>query len=425
MEFEKEHIVQMKGFTLHMLRTEKYKTNTIVWKMRAPLQKETATLRALLPLLLQSSSKKYPTTGALRSYLDELYGASFYADTSKKGEQSIISFTLELANEKYLHDQTPLLHKGIEFFNEVLLNPNVTEEKFDEKALKKEKRGLKERIQSLYDDKMRYSTVRLVEEMCKNEPYAIQPTGELEEIDTITGEKLYDYYQQALNEDQIDLYIIGDINITEVQNLFSIINLSDRAIKQKSRPASKRINEVNVIKEHQDLNQGKLNIGCRTNVLLNDPEYFALQMFNGIFGGFAHSKLFINVREKESLAYYAASRIESHKGLLMIMSGIENQNYDKAVDIINEQLEMMKTGEFTEKEIDQTKAVIRNELLETLDSAKGYIEVLYNNYVGGRDITFEAWLEKIQAVTKAEIIDIAKKIEMDTIYFLAGTEGVQ
>ncbi len=194
-------------------------------------------------------------------------------------------------------------------------------------------------------------------------------------------------------------------------------------MKQKNRPATKEIRETKVVKEHQDLNQGKLNIGCRTNILFGDREYFALQMFNGIFGGFAHSKLFINVREKESLAYYAASRIESHKGLLMIMSGIENQNFEKAVSIIKEQLEMMRLGEFSEKEIEQTKAVIKNELLETLDSAKGFIEVLYNNYVGNENITLEDWLKRIQAVSKEEIIEVAKKIEMDTIYFLAGTEG--
>ncbi|MBP1913595.1 EF-P 5-aminopentanol modification-associated protein YfmF [Lederbergia galactosidilytica] len=423
MEFEKEHIVKMNGFTLHMMKTEKYKTNTIVWKMKAPLQKETATLRALLPLVMQSSTKKYSTTGALRSYLDELYGASFYADTSKKGEENIISFTLEIANEKYLQDKTPLLHKGVEFLTDVLLDPNVTNDQFDDKTMKKEKRGLKERIHSLYDDKMRYATVRLVEEMCQNEPYAIQPTGELDEIDKITGGELYEYYKQAFNDDQIDLYIIGDINLAEVQNLFSVLSLSDRVLKQKNRPATKEIRETKVVKEHQDLNQGKLNIGCRTNILFGDREYFALQMFNGIFGGFAHSKLFINVREKESLAYYAASRIESHKGLLMIMSGIENQNFEKAVSIIKEQLEMMRLGEFSEKEIEQTKAVIKNELLETLDSAKGFIEVLYNNYVGNENITLEDWLKRIQAVSKEEIIEVAKKIEMDTIYFLAGTEG--
>ncbi len=228
MEFEKEHIVKMNGFTLHMMKTEKYKTNTIVWKMKAPLQKETATLRALLPLVMQSSTKKYSTTGALRSYLDELYGASFYADTSKKGEENIISFTLEIANEKYLQDKTPLLHKGVEFLTDVLLDPNVTNDQFDDKTMKKEKRGLKERIHSLYDDKMRYATVRLVEEMCQNEPYAIQPTGELDEIDKITGGELYEYYKQAFNDDQIDLYIIGDINLAEVQNLFSVLSLSDR-----------------------------------------------------------------------------------------------------------------------------------------------------------------------------------------------------
>lgn len=425
MEFTKEYTVEKSGFSLHMIQTEKFKTNTIVWKMKAPLKQETATLRALLPYVMQSSTKKYPTTGALRSYLDELYGASFYTDLGKKGEEHIITFTLEIANENYLQDKTPLLKKAVEFFNEVLLHPNMTDRAFDKKTVEKEKRGLKQRIQSVFDDKMRYANVRLIEEMCKGEPYEIQPTGELNKVDDITGEALYEYYQKAFNEDKMDLYVIGDIDINEVENLFSTLIFKERSNIQNLIEVKKDVREIKEVKEHQDLNQGKLNIGCRTNIVYGESDYFALQMFNGIFGGFPHSKLFINVREKESLAYYAASRIESYKGLLMIMSGIENQNYDKAVSIIKEQLDLMKQGQITEQELNQTKAVIQNQFLETIDSARGLIEVLYNNVVGSTNISPEEWIEQTKAVTKEEIIKVAQKVQMDTIYFLTGLEGDQ
>lgn len=164
-------------------------------------------------------------------------------------------------------------------------------------------------------------------------------------------------------------------------------------------------------------------MGYRTNIVYGDPDYNALQVFNGIFGGFSHSKLFINVREKASLAYYAASRLESHKGLMMVMSGIDLKNYDQAVQIINEQMEAMKKGDFTEKELEQTKAVIQNQMLETIDTARGMVEVLYHNVVSGHDISLDDWLNGMQTATKEEIISVAKKIDLDTIYFLTGTEA--
>jgi predicted Zn-dependent peptidase len=146
-------------------------------------------------------------------------------------------------------------------------------------------------------------------------------------------------------------------------------------------------------------------------------------VFNGIFGGFSHSKLFINVREKASLAYYAASRLESHKGLMMVMSGIDLKNYDQAVGIIHEQLEAMKNGDFTDQELEQTKAVIQNQILETIDTSRGLTEILYHNVVAATNINLDKWLEEMQKVTKEEIVEVAKKIQMDTIYFLTGTEA--
>ncbi|MCY8015100.1 insulinase family protein, partial [Bacillus haynesii] len=149
----------------------------------------------------------------------------------------------------------------------------------------------------------------------------------------------------------------------------------------------------------------------------------ALQLFNGLFGGFSHSKLFINVREKASLAYYAASRIESFKGLLMVMSGIEVGNYQKAVDIIKEQFQEMKKGSFTEEAIDQTKAVIKNQILETLDTPYGIVEFIYQQAAAQTEFSLEDWLGRIDNVTKDDIIEVGKKIDLDTTYFLKGTEG--
>ncbi|MDF2859037.1 MAG: zinc protease [Neobacillus sp.] len=419
-----ETVKEMKGYSLHLVKTEKYKTNTIVWKMKAPLSREDVTKRALLPHVLQSSTGKYPSTTSLRSYLDDLYGATLFIDLAKKGEYHIISFSLEIANEKFLSNPSPLLKKGFELLAEVLTNPHTSGNAFDKQTIDKEKRTLKQRIQSVYDDKMRYSNVRLLEEMCKDEPYALQVNGLEEDVEAITAENLFDFYKKVLLEDKMDLYVIGDIDEEEVINYANeLLSFDIRTPKTLSQTDISKKEQVLEVKEQEDVKQGKLNIGYRTNIRYGDPEYYALQVFNGIFGGFSHSKLFINVREKASLAYYVASRLESHKGLMMVMSGIDLKNYDQAVGIIREQMEAMRNGDFTDDELTQTKAVIRNQMLETIDTSRGLTEVLYHNVVAGTDINLDDWLVEMEKTTKEDIVSVAKKIDLDTIYFLTGTEA--
>lgn len=423
MAIASEIVKKKSGYKLHIVPTAKYKTNTIVMKMKAPLTKETVTLRALLPYVLQSNTSKYPTTPLLRAYLDDLYGAGFYVDVAKKGEYHIISFTVDIVNEKFLSDSTPLLEKAFQLLSEVIFHPKTNGGAFDSASVDNEKRALKQRIQSIFDDKMRYASTRLVEEMCANEPYALEANGNIQDLEKVTAASLYEYYQKALSEDEIDLYVIGDVSEEEVDRLGNQhILLVDHESNVLPRQAAKKITDEKEVIETQAVKQGKLNIGYRTNIVYGDSEYFALQLFNGLFGGFSHSKLFINVREKASLAYYASSRLESHKGLLIVMSGIENENYKQAVDIIKEQFAAMKQGDFTEEELQQTKAVVKNQLLETIDVPRGLIEILYHNVIANDKITLDEWLEKTEAITKEEVVNVANQIQLDSIYFLTGTE---
>ncbi|MBU5343604.1 MULTISPECIES: EF-P 5-aminopentanol modification-associated protein YfmF [Bacillaceae] len=419
-----EKVIDNPGVKLHLVKTDKYKTNTIVFKMKAPIEKEYATTRALLPYVLQSGTNTYPSFTELRTYLENLYGATLSVDLQKKGEYHIISITMEVANEKFLKQSEPLLDKALTLLADVLFNPRSANDSFDEQIIAKEKRTLKQRIQAVNDDKMRYANLRLIQEMCKDEPYAIPVNGILEDVDKITAQSLYSYYQDSLSSDELDLYIVGDFTDEEViqscQAKFQLKSRTPKKIKQTN--ISKRVKE-NVIIEKQDVAQGKLNMGLRTNTRYGEDDYFALQVFNGLFGGFPHSKLFINVREKASLAYYAASRLESHKGLMLVMTGIETKNYEKAVTIIKEQLQVMKNGDFTEADIEQTKAVIQNQMLETLDTSRGLVEVLYHNVISGANVSEEVWKEKIANVTKENIIQVGEKIQLDTIYFLSGLEA--
>lgn len=419
-----EKVIDNQGVKLHLVKTDKYKTNTIVFKMKAPIEKEYATTRALLPYVLQSGTNTYPSFTELRTYLENLYGATLSVDLQKKGEYHIISITMEVANEKFLKQSEPLLDKALTLLADVLFNPRSANDSFDEQIVAKEKRTLKQRIQAVNDDKMRYANLRLIQEMCKDEPYAIPVNGILEDVDQITAQSLYNYYQDSLSSDELDLYIVGDFTEEEViQSCQAKFQLKSRTSKKVEQTNIRKRVKENVIIEKQDVAQGKLNMGLRTDTRYGEDDYFALQVFNGLFGGFPHSKLFINVREKASLAYYAASRLESHKGLMLVMTGIETKNYEKAVTIIKEQLQAMKNGDFTEADIEQTKAVIQNQMLETLDTSRGLVEVLYHNVISGTNVSEEVWKEKIANVTKENIIQVGEKIQLDTIYFLSGLEA--
>lgn len=414
-----ETVTKVNGLTLHVVPTKKFKTVTVTLKMKSPINREDVTKRSLIPFMLTHASEKYPTYNELRKYLDELYGLTLYVDLNKAGEYHICNFVMDIANEKFLSHKEPLLNEGLNLLNELLFKPLVEEEAFDNSILEQEKQNLKDKIVSIYDDKMRYSMNKLVEIMCADEPYSIPAYGYEEDLHSITTKNLYEYYQQMIAEDEVDLYVVGDVEPKEVEQIVSaILPFTEREPKLIEQSTEKVSGEPKVEKEDQNLKQGKLNIGFRTYTGYGDDDYFALQVANGIFGGFSHSKLFINVREKESLAYYATSRIASHKELMLVMSGIDPSNFDKASKIILDQLEQMKTGEFTDEEIIQTKAVLKNQVLEGLDTQRGTIDNLYYNVVARKQVPINDWLEIIENVTKEQIIQVSKKIQLDTTFFL-------
>lgn len=425
MEAAHEQTFNEPGYSIHVIETEKYKTNTIMIKMRAPLEKETVTMRALLPHVLQSGTEHAPSAAAFRTALDELYGALFFADSAKKGNEHVLTFTMEAANEHYLHGENDLFDRALALLADVLFRPKLKEGLFPEKTVQQEKRSLQQRIRSIYDDKTRYASLKLVEEMYKEDPYALPAGGLLEKVEPIDPSSLYAYYQKALVEDVIDIFVIGDVNAQEaVKKIKEYLPFSDRSAVTTQTETGAVSKEVQVIREMQDINQGKLNIGCRTTITYNDPQFVAMQVSNGILGAFAHSKLFMNVREKESLAYYAASRLDSHKGFVMMLAGIDQKNYDKTVQIMNEQLDEMKKGNISDLEMTQTKALLKNQLQESADTARGMVEVLYHNISSGINRPIDQWLKDIEAVTKEQAAAAAQTISVDTVYFLSGKEEI-
>lgn len=412
------------GYSLTTIKTDKFKTNLISVSFQSEINRKTVTERSLLPYVLRSATEKYPSKKEINAYLESLYGASLSTTVEKRGKTHNVKFYLSLANEKFLGNREPLLEEGVELLKEVILNPLIVNGAFKEQVVEVEKRLLKEYIESIYDDKVSYALQKLVENMCKGEVFSTNSIGYVEDLNRINGQTLMSAYQQMLNENQISITVVGDIEHEKVYEIFkNHFDFQHRSINLTVIDSEdKEINDIQVIKEEQDIAQGKLNIGYRTHTRIGDEDYLPLLVFNGMFGGYAHSKLFMNVREKASLCYYCASRLDNYKGVMYVYSGIESENYEKAVKIIDEQLKDMIAGNFTDKEIKLAKKSLINSKLESMDQASGMMAHEALNKLLKEPLTVEEWVNEVNSVTAEQIVSVAKKIKEDTIFFLTGKE---
>jgi len=387
-----------------------------------PLSEETVTSTALTPFVLRRGTESYPETTQFRERLEQLYGAGFGFDVYKRGDNQIVQFRMDTINDTFVQSQESLLESSFAFLGEVVTHPVLEDGHFKKAYVQAEKENVRKKMESIVNDKIRYAAERCLEEMCRNEPYRLHPLGQRKDLDSITAESLYKSYLNWLNESSMDLYVVGDTTLAEVQKLVEQhFHLDDtQPVGYVTNQSAPEVSEVRTIVEKLDVNQGKLNLGLRTTITYGDDDYAAALMYNGILGGYPHSKLFLNVREKESLAYYASSRYDGHKGLGTIQSGIEVQNYEKAVEIIQNQLEEMRTGEITELEMSQTKAMIRNLLREMDDSAFEMISFDFNGQLSGKERTVDQLVEQIEAISVEDVRKAASTFELDTIYFLRG-----
>ncbi|GIM44858.1 putative inactive metalloprotease YmfF [Collibacillus ludicampi] len=413
------------GLSVHVLPTEKFKMTTIAVNLQTDLEEDKATKVALIPHVLMRGSQTYPQSEHIQQTLANLYGASLSVGVAKKGEQQVIEFQMKIANEKYLGTGEPLLEQGIDLLVDVLLRPALEDGAFVKDFLEKEKEQHIKRIDSLFDDKIQYAVERCLSEMTKGERYAIPRLGQKEDLQKIDAQTLYDAYRDLLRTAPMNLMVVGHVEPERVWNLFaSKLQLERASVRQLQAPQIvPRAKDVKEVIDRQDVTQGKLNIGFRTGGLTyQSDQYPALLVYNGIFGGFPHSKLFVNVREKSSLAYYASSRLDSIKGLLYVQSGIEIANYEKAVSIIKEQFEAMRNGQIDERELEFTKNGLINQFRTLMDSPEAMIDIYLNGLVAGRQWIPEDLCEQVARVTIEDVVEVAKQISLDTIYFLRDKE---
>ena len=421
MNYRKQNI--KKGITFHVINTNKFKTNLFAIFLTTKLERETVTKNALLTSVLRRGSKNYPSQEEISKNLEKMYGASFDCGVEKTGDNHILKFYLESINNEFLPSDENLSKECFEILADIIFNPYIENEQFKEEYVNGEKENLKQIIQSKIDNKARYASERCVEEMYKNEPYGLYKFGYVEDLEKITAKELYEYYKELIENAKIDIFVSGDIDdntIAEILNSNSINNLQETLEvynQNKINEIKTAIKETKIINESMQVTQGKLILGL--DILENTKESkFTASVYNVILGGSSNSKMFQNVREKASLAYTAGSVYLRQKDNIFVKAGIDIPNYEKAVELIKEQLNQMKNGDFSEQEIDNAKLIISSSIEAIPESQDSEITYYFAQELSDEFISLDDYVKNIKNVTKEQIVDIANKIQINTIYFL-------
>ena len=416
------------GVNLYTRQTTQFKTMSFAIKFTAPLNEENAAARTVLANVLEDSTAHYSTRTQLRQALEELYGAVFYADTNKRGNEHIFTMYAESVNDEYLQSSdTPVFEQLLSLIKESLFEPNLVDGAFVEEIVNREKQTIADRIRSIYNDKTRYANKRMLELIRSGQPAAQSANGTEVTVHAVTQESLKKTYDSMLLNDTIDIYVLGDMTdeqmIERVRKQFPFAKESRKPVKlDESNQSQAKVNAKH-IREQQDMKQGKLNMAYSTPVDFYHSDYPKMQMMNGVLGGFAHSKLFVNVREKESLAYYCSSSYASQYGLLYIMSGIDAEEEEKTAGLIEQQIEAMKQGDISDLEIRQTLALLSNSIRSTFDSAKGQIEIYDQYKLLDEQFSADLLIEKWQQVTKVDVQEMASSLTKEITYLLSGREA--
>ena len=402
--------------------SEKFKTSFLSAQLAAPLRRETAASNALLVNVLSRGTARFPDMTALGRELDMLYGARLEPAVRKKGETQLFGFLASCVDDKYLPAGERLLEPLTDLLGEMLLSPALQDGRMNAGYIASERENLADLIRSDVNDKRSYAARRLMEEMCAGEPFGIGRMGTAQDVEAITPDALEAHYRKILPQAQLELFYCGSAPEERVKGAFvrafaalprgEGIRL-EPALRLPARP------ECRVVTEVMDVSQGKLCIGCRTEC----ADRPANMMMNAMFGGGTSSKLFVNVREKLSLCYYADSAYYWTKGLVIISSGIEFGDYDRAMEEIMAQLEDLKNGVWEDWEFEAARTSIRSALRSVEDSAAALEDFLTGCGVLRDAVTLEELTEGILSVTKERVMEAAAAVRPDTVYFLKGKEA--
>lgn len=408
------------SFKVHLIKTDLFKTITMKVMFHTPIIKEDITKRNILSDILLTSSRKYATRRDLNIKSEELYAADIYTSNQRIGNYITTSFILQTLNDKYTEDGN--FASSVEFLHEIIFNPDLIDNKFKDEKLELVKSNAKIALESIKENSENYSIIRLKEEYDNKSSVSYRMTGYLDDLEKINTQNLYDYYEKMIENDYVDIFVIGNINIKE---LLLIIKKYFKFRKVKKRKKSYELDyhlprkKVKTIKEVTSNNQAKLAIALSISKLKDFDKKYSLLILNIILGGTADSKLFKEVREKNSLCYTIRSSYSRLDNMMIISAGIDNVNYDKVLDLINKILDDIKKGKFNESDISVAKEYYNTLTESIVESPARLINESFSEKILGVD-SLEKRKENINKITKKDIIRVSKKLNIDTIFLLEG-----
>lgn len=415
------------GVTLRAVQTHKFKTSMLAVTFLEPLREETASLNALLPRVLRRGTQDHPDMEALSAALDELYGMNLEPIVRKKGEVQCLGFWASVLDDAYVPGQSQLLESAAALLGDLVLRPAGDGTAFLPEYVDSERANLVDKIRAEVNDKLQYSLSRLRSQMCEGEAYGVGRYGKEESAQAITGEALQERYQTLLRTAPVYLYYCGSAEPERVEQAFRAAFADLPQTQRASMPQTTAIAQpkepLRRFSDSMDVGQGKLILGFRLGGGVRDVAQTAPTMvLHAVYGGSTNSKLFLNVRERLSLCYFASSSLALSKGVMTVYSGVEFSNFQKAETEILAQLEACRSGEITEDELETARRSVASGLRTTLDSQSKLEEFWLNRFVTGTDYTPQALAQAAEAVTLDQVVDCAKKIQLDSIYTLRGKE---
>lgn len=408
------------SYHLHMIKTDKFKTIKVKVAFRRPIVKSEITIRNILANILVQTTNKYKTRRALAIKAQDLYAASVSSKNDRIGNYINTEIMLSILNDKYTEEGN--FKQGLDFLYDLIYDPNIKDNGFDDEQLQIILKSAKTSLESLKEDSNYYSLIRLFEVMDSDRPSSYRLAGYLEDIEKIDAKNLYKYYLELLHKDLMDIIVIGDIDFLEVEEL--IRNKFQQKTFKKSRSpyyldeVKPRVRKRTVI-EKDNNNQSKLAIGLRLTGISKYEKNYPLTLYNIILGGGDDSKLFRNVREKNSLCYYINSVPQKLDNILIIRAGIDKKNIKKTVTLVEKELNNIKKGKVSEADLKTAKEYFATAIDSLLESQTGIMDHYYMMSLLKTD-DIETRLKKMNEVTLADIIKVSKKVKIDTVYCLEG-----
>ncbi len=409
-----------KNMTFNHIQTKPFKSTKIRVAFVAPLEDKKTTLRAILPYIMKAASKKFPSRIDVSTKVNEMYAARFNVGVSKKGETHLILFELSIIDDPYTLFGESLLKEGLEFLHEIIYNPILSEETYTE-----EYRLMTEYYQSIYANKMRYAIQTLQNTMFEDEPYRINALGSLETLNTIKFEDIQQEYQSMIENDLLNITVVGDVDYDYVNKEISSLFKSNPVSFEPSliERSSKEITEITTKKLVQDVEQAKLVLGYRLPIYYKEELYYEAILFDMLFGGSSESLLFKKIREELGLVYSVQSSYNPYKGVFFIFLGINKEEYDHVLREIDLLIQSIDSTKELEEYLDIAKKSYTNGLIQSYDSISGIAYKLEHSSLYKQEINMEKTLELIERISLNDIKEVAKKLTLDTICFLHGEDN--